>query len=310
MGLIHSAVAKQHETKAPTIGLHTYYQGQHASYFRNSWNASQAKWKETIPYGGSCNQTNHCGQIQIYGNSYALYTTWQPSCPAKTNILPNISSICYDLPVYQHPPPTPPYRLNIRQVSLGEWGGLYQAAIFILKPLLQQQPTIWWNRILSNKPFTAVKCAILRMGYFKNINGVQCAFGTMVVWFNYRNGGTTRRSGTCWSDWTIAKVVIGICKVISCRQCSDPSHTSIPTSIPTSLIACPRSHLPYPRSPLPPPIPTSVPTHLHWLRPWFCQWVPYIPTYNMPGVAPDSGVLGWDTDFKLIWMLILGWFGH
>jgi len=45
-------------------------------------------------------------------------TTWQPSCPAKTNILPNISGIRYDLPVYQHPP-TPPYRLNIRQVSLG-----------------------------------------------------------------------------------------------------------------------------------------------------------------------------------------------
>jgi len=31
-------------------------------------------------------------------------TTWQPSCPAKTNILPNMSSIQYDLPVYQHPP--------------------------------------------------------------------------------------------------------------------------------------------------------------------------------------------------------------
>jgi len=33
--------------------------------------------------------------------------TWQPSCPAKTNILPNMFSIRYDLPVYQHPPPYP-----------------------------------------------------------------------------------------------------------------------------------------------------------------------------------------------------------
>ena len=70
-------------------------------------------------------------------NSKQLHsTTWQPSCPAKANILPNMSSIRYGLPVYQHPPPTPLYKLNIKQVSLGASGGLYQAAIFILKPLL------------------------------------------------------------------------------------------------------------------------------------------------------------------------------
>ena len=45
-------------------------------------------------------------------------TTWQPSSRAKTNTVPSISSIRYASPSTSTPP-TPPYRLNIRQVSLG-----------------------------------------------------------------------------------------------------------------------------------------------------------------------------------------------
>ena len=83
----------------------------------------------------------------------------------------------------------------------------------------------------------------------------------------------------------------------------------------------------------PPPIPTSIPTSNSHLcsyllnpPPLYLEFPLLFPcpmlTYNMLGVAADSGVLCWDINFQvdlgadfrliwtLIWILILSWFGH
>jgi len=100
---------------------------------------------------GSIMEKDHSDQIQI-------------DTMETINILPNIPSIRYDLPVYQHP--TYPTIYAEYQACTDEPRGMGGPSYIHIKIALiaAAYNIVKWHAI--NKPFTTVKCAILRIRYF------------------------------------------------------------------------------------------------------------------------------------------------